>query len=52
MLSELLVCTICGAMSDSEAQAEAHFNEAHAGTDWKEDAFWVEFAEAFSMVEA
>lgn len=42
----MIVCLICGAMSDTDEQAEKHFILQHARTDWSEDPTWVRFAAA------
>ena len=46
-----IICTICGAMSRTDAQAEKHFMEYHFATDWKECPFWVRFAGAMFRAE-
>jgi len=41
-----IICTICGAMSETNRESEAHFKRYHAGRDWQEDPVMVRFAHA------
>lgn len=45
--TEIIICTICGAMSTTDHQAEVHFAKHHLLKDWEEDPFWLRFASAW-----
>ena len=36
-------CLICGHEIPTDAEAEKHFDERHAKTEWQEDELWEEF---------